>query len=323
MVTSQSSRRRGGEAPSRLAFRSAPSAPPEVSSRFETGRPLDLALTLAPIGASRSFRSSPAEVWRATLTPSGPATVRLAQAAGLVDVEAWGPGAEWAVAHAGALCGEQDDDSGFAPAHPFLAQVRKRNPGVRLPKTSAVFEALVPVVLGQKVAGIESRRSYDRLVDALGEPAPGPVRLTVPPSAHVLARTPYWTFHRFGIERRRADVIIGAARSAARLEEIVLMDMPAAYQRMQAFPGIGPWTAALVASAALGDPDAVPVGDYNLPHAVGYALEGTPRSSDERMLELLEPYRGHRARVLRLIALAGISAPRFGPRLPLRDFAQS
>jgi 3-methyladenine DNA glycosylase/8-oxoguanine DNA glycosylase len=92
---------------------------------------------------------------------------------------------------------------------------------------------------------------------------------------------------------------------------------------LQAFAGIGPWTAAHVASAALGDPDAVPVGDYNLPHSVGYALEGTPRSSDERMLELLEPYRGHRARVLRLIALAGIGAPRFGPHLPLRDFARS
>jgi 3-methyladenine DNA glycosylase/8-oxoguanine DNA glycosylase len=194
---------------------------------------------------------------------------------------------------------------------------------VRLPKTSAVFEALVPAVLGQKVTGIESRRSYERLVEALGEPAPGPARLTVPPGPGVLARTPYWTFHKFGIERRRAEVIVGAARSASRLEETISMDMAAAYQRLQAFPGIGPWTAALVAGAALGDPDAVPVGDYNLPHSVGYALEGTPRSTDERMLELLEPYRGHRARVIRLIALARISAPRFGPRLPLRDFARN
>jgi hypothetical protein len=40
------------------------------------------------------------------------------------------------------------------------------------------------------------------------------------------------------------------------------------------------------------------------------------------MLELLEPYRGHRARVIRLIAISGISAPRFGPRLPLRDIAR-
>jgi hypothetical protein len=41
------------------------------------------------------------------------------------------------------------------------------------------------------------------------------------------------------------------------------------------------------------------------------------------MLELLEPYRGHRARVLRLLMLAGASAPRFGPRMPLRDITRS
>jgi 3-methyladenine DNA glycosylase/8-oxoguanine DNA glycosylase len=296
----------------------------DVTARFEPSRPLDLALTLAPIGGGRSMQIGPREAWRATLTPDGPATVHLVKPAdGSVDVEAWGPGASWAAAHAGALCGEDDDDSGFFPQHPFLAQVHKRHPGMRLPRTSAVFEALVPTVVGQKVAGAEAHRSYERLVDALGERAPGPVRLMIPPSAHVLARTPYWTLHRFGIERRRAEVIIGAARSAARLEETVSMDMASAHRRLLAFPGIGPWSAALVAAVALGDPDAVPVGDYNLPHSVGYALEGTPRSSDARMLELLEPYRGHRARVLRLISIAGISAPRFGPRLPLRDFARN
>jgi 3-methyladenine DNA glycosylase/8-oxoguanine DNA glycosylase len=101
------------------------------------------------------------------------------------------------------------------------------------------------------------------------------------------------------------------------------MDLPGAYRRLAAFPGVGEWTSAKVALVALGDSDAVPVGDYNLPHAVGYALEGTPRSTDERMLELLEPYRGHRARVIRLIGIAGITAPRFGPRMPIRDIARS
>jgi len=97
------------------------------------------------------------------------------------------------------------------------------------------------------------------------------------------------------------------------------MDITAAYARMQAFAGVGPWTAAKVATVALGDADAVPVGDYHLPHMVAYALEGRARSTDERMLELLEPYRGHRARVIRLLTLSGIGAPRFGPKMPLRD----
>jgi endonuclease III len=295
---------------------------PDVRARFETRGPLDLGLTLGPIGQGAWLRIAGAEAWRATQTPEGAATVHLVEHGGAIDVEAWGPGAAWAAANAPALCGQEDDDAGFSPGHPLLVQARKRNPGLRIPRTRAVFEALTPAVIGQKVIGKEARRSYTALVDALGEPAPGPVRLTVPPTALVLARTPYWTFHRFGVERRRAEVLIRAARSAKRLEETVAMDIAAAHRRLEAFPGVGPWTAAHVALIALGDADAVPVGDYHLPHAVGYALEGTPRSSDERMLELLDPYRGHRARVIRLIEVSGISAPRFGPRMPLRDIAR-
>jgi 3-methyladenine DNA glycosylase/8-oxoguanine DNA glycosylase len=204
-----------------------------------------------------------------------------------------------------------------------IADLHRRNPGLRMPRTTAVFEALVPAVLEQKVTTVEAKAGYRALVQALGEPAPGPVRLKLPPSAQVLARTPYWAFHRFGVERRRAVVIIEAARSANRLEEITTMDLPSAYRRLEAFPGVGPWTAAKVALIALGDPDAVPVGDYHLPHTVGYVLEGTPRSSDERMLELLDPYRGHRGRVIRLLTLSGIGAPRFGPRKPLRNIANN
>ena len=181
----------------------------------------------------------------------------------------------------------------------------------------------MPAVLGQKVTSTEAHRSYGALVSSLGATAPGPVRLTVPPPARVLERTPYWIFHRFGVERRRAEVIMRAARSVKRLEETVAMDIAAAHLRLEAFPGVGPWTAAQVALVALGDPDAVPVGDYHLAHTVGYALEGTMRSNDQRMLELLDPDRGHRARVIRLIEVSGISAPRFGPKMPLRDIARN
>ena len=296
---------------------------PQVRTAFPTSRPLDLFSTLATIGIGQSLRIENADVWRATRTPEGPATLHLKQGAGTIELEAWGPGAGWAAAAAPSLCGEQDDASGFQPRHRLIADLHRRNPGLRLPRTMAVFEALVPAVLGQKVTTVEAKAGYRALVEALGEPAPGPVRLKLPPSSQVLARTPYWTFHRFGVERRRAVVIIEAARSANRLEEITTLDLASAYRRLEAFPGVGPWTAAKVASVALGDPDAVPVGDYHLPHTVGYALEGTPRSSDERMLELLDPYRGHRARVIRLLTMSGIGAPRFGPKKALRDIAHN
>jgi endonuclease III len=294
---------------------------PQVRTAFETARPFDLFSTLAPIGLGLSLRVHQNEAWRATRTPEGPSTIHLTYTAPTVQVEAWGPGAGWASARAAALCGEEDDAGGFQPQHRLISDLHRRHRGLRLTRTHGVFETLVPVVLAQKVTTIEAHAGYRALVEALGETAPGPVRLKIPPSAEVLARTPYWMFHRFGVERRRAEVVIRAARSAQRLEETTTMDIAGAYRRLEAFPGVGPWTAAKVALVALGDPDAVQVGDYHLPHAIGYALEGTARSTDERMLELLQPYRGHRARVIRLLTISGISAPRFGPKQPLRNIA--
>ena len=92
-------------------------------------------------------------------------------------------------------------------------------------------------------------------------------------------------------------------------------DPAAAYARLRAIPGIGPWTAAEVGIRAFGDPDAVSVGDFHLPNIVAWALAGEPRGTDERMLELLEPYRGQRGRVLRLLELSGGGPGRRAPRL--------
>jgi endonuclease III len=292
---------------------------PDAQGRFEPSRPLDLRLTLFLLGHGPWIRRDDRAVWLATRTPAGAATLHIARDNGFIATRAWGPGAEWAVLHAPQVCGEDDDDSGFAPLHPALARMHREARGMRMPRTAAVFEALVPAVLAQQVTSEEARESHRHMVNALGEPAPGPVNLKLPPSPRVLAQTPYWAFHRFGIERRRADVIIRAARSAGRLEEIVDMDLASAYRRMHAFPGVGPWTSARVAMLALGDADAVPLGDYHLPHSIGWLFDGTPRSTDERMLEILEPYRGHRARIVRMVIQLGIAAPRFGPRKPLRQ----
>jgi 3-methyladenine DNA glycosylase/8-oxoguanine DNA glycosylase len=73
-----------------------------------------------------------------------------------------------------------------------------------------------------------------------------------------------------------------------------------------------------VARVALGDTDAVSVGDFHLKHLVTWALAREPRGTDERMLELLVPYRPHRGRVQRLLEASGIKAPAFGPRLEAR-----
>ena len=97
------------------------------------------------------------------------------------------------------------------------------------------------------------------------------------------------------------------------------MDRDAAYARITALPGLGPWSATCVMGPAWGDRDCVPLGDYNLPHLVSWTLAGERRSDDTRMLELLEPFAGHRARVIRLLTLGGSHPPRRGHRRALRD----
>jgi len=283
--------------------------------------PLDVVATLGvlrrgPFDPTTRFVDG--AFWRATRTPDGPATICVEPGPDDITVRAWGDGAEWAVETAPALLGFDDDPASFEPKHDIVREMHRRMPGTRQGRTDAVVEALVASIIEQKVQGMDAWQSYARLVRALGEPAPGPVRLTVPPDPARLAATPYWRYHRFGLERRRADTIRRVCARAPRLEECATLPMPEAYRRLTAFAGVGAWTAAEVARAALGDPDAVSVGDYHLPHLVAWALAGERRADDARMLELLEPYAGRRARAVRLIEGSGVGPPRRAPRMALR-----
>jgi 3-methyladenine DNA glycosylase/8-oxoguanine DNA glycosylase len=290
--------------------------------RFRPTLPVDVGLTLRPLQRAGRFDASvhvaAGEAWRATRNRDGLATVRYLASGRDIEVEAWGPGAELELERAPDVLGGGDSLDGFVPHHTLVADLHRRFPGLRIPRTSAVFEAVVHTVFEQKVIGAEARSGYLRLIKSLGDPAPGPAEMRVAPGAARLAGTPYFEFHAFGLERRRAETVIGAARRAAWLEACVDLSLEEARARMTALPGIGAWTAAQVAMVALGDADAVPVGDYHHPHMVAWAFTGERRGDDAMMLELLEPYRGHRGRVLRLLTAGGVGPPRRGPRLALR-----
>jgi 3-methyladenine DNA glycosylase/8-oxoguanine DNA glycosylase len=294
------------------------------SRTFRLDDPLDLRLTLAPLvrgTGDPAMRLAPGRAIRATRTADGPATIELVVAGGELRAESWGQGAEAALDGAAALAGLDDDRADFEPGRGLIGELDRRHQGLRIGRTGAVLEALVPAILEQKVVGIEARRAYRGIIARWGETAPGPFGLRLLPRPEILAAIPYHELHPLGVERRRADLIRAVGARAARLEEAVTLPREDAYRRLRALPGIGPWTAAEVALRALGDPDAVSIGDFHLPNLVSFALAGEPRGTDARMLELLEPYRGQRGRVIRLLEASGIWPPARGPRCPIRSIA--
>jgi 3-methyladenine DNA glycosylase/8-oxoguanine DNA glycosylase len=306
-----------------------------LQRRFVPSQSVDLRLTLAihrrgPADPTMRF-SADGSTWRTTRSPDGPATLRLVADGDGIRVQAWGPGAAWAVEQAPELVGADDDPGDFAgltaaAGHPLLTTLLARYHAIRLGRTGRVLEALVPAIIEQKVTGTEAKGSFVALVQRHGEPAPGPweaegrpAPMRVAPAPELLAGLPGYAYHPLGLERRRADAIRFAASRATRVEECAAMPLADAYARLRALPLVGPWTAAEVGLRALGDPDAVSVGDFHLGPAVCWALAREERGTDERMLELLAPFAGHRARVIRLIEAAGIHAPRRGPRMAPRS----
>lgn len=300
----------------------------EVQFEVSTRRPVDLASTLSPLRRGRfdpcHRREPDGAVWRTSLLPSGAVTYRLRQIdASVVDTRAWGPGAEELETYLPGLVGEDDagraDD--FAPTHPKLAEAHRRFPNLRIVRTGRVLEALVPAILEQRVHGVAAQASWRRLVTKFGTPAPGPAPdgMRVPPSAEVWRRIPSWEFHHANVDPQRAKTIVACARVADRLEETVAMDRLDAYRRLRAVPGVGLWTAAEVAQRALGDADALSVGDFHLASVVGWSLLGRPLD-DEGMVEYLADLRPHRYRAIRLLEISGQARkPKFGPRTPIVD----
>lgn len=262
-------------------------------------------------------------LWRAARTPEGVATLALRQSSDGIHATAWGTGADWALTQLPRLCGAADDATGFDVAqHPLLADVARRTIGIRLTRTDLVFDALASATIEQKVTSFQAFGAWRALISRFGERAPGPTPrpMSAPPTIDGWRLIPSWAWHRAGVEPPQSRAIVRAAERGHRIADAVLTAETGAERDrvLTSLPGIGAWTAAETRIRALGDPDAVSVGDYHLAHQVGFALTGS-RVDDDGMLELLAPWEGHRQRAIRLILASGVVEPRRGPRLAPED----
>jgi 3-methyladenine DNA glycosylase/8-oxoguanine DNA glycosylase len=324
----------------------SPTATADTTTGTTTGAwhdldaPRSLRRTLSPYRygvGDPTTRLSPGRFVRATLTPDGPATLLLRWDADPAPVDrdgltadAWGPGADWLLGRVDRLTGAHDRAVAFAridsPADATVDRALRATRTSRIGASGSLYHELLPTVLGQRITGGEAVRQWARLVRRLGEPAPGPPGvvgdLRLPPPPATLDRRPLWWFHPLGIEQKRARPLVELARHPAKLFEWADAPSDTVAGKLSLVPGIGPWTIGSVLGPALGDPDAVATGDYHFPHAVAWALAGEARADDDRMLQLLEPYRGQRGRVLAAVIRTFGGAPKFGPRQRILPMAQ-
>lgn len=241
-------------------------------------------------------------VWRLTRTRMG------------VRVEAQGADPAAVRRFVGQLPPADGVDS-FRPDHPLLAHLARLR-GLRLLRYPWPFDIAAGAVLQQRVEWRVGYADFRRVALRWGTRAPAG---TAFPGAARLARVPVCRIEALGIDPKRAVTLHRLARAQARSGFLDPEADPGEVRaRLLRIPGIGPWTTGLVLGYAYGDPDAVPVGDLHIPSLVTSALAGEEEGTDERMLELIEPYRGHRFRVIRLLRWAARRAPaamdRYGGR---------
>lgn len=283
-----------------------------ASDRVRLTDPIDrVPLTDRARRGAVAVRSRPGVVRRAEHGPAGPVIYEAVQHDDRVELAIWGPAGTPGPARGAALdrargwIGWYDampDLVELTAGHAALHRAARTVGVVRLSRLPRVGEAVGRAVLGQLVQGIEARRSTAQLVAQVGVTTAG--ALSAWPTAAALGRTPAHAMRRCGISMRGATALHRCALDDTAMErdrdDFAVLD-----RRLRAVPGIGVWSSAET-RLALGDPDAVSVGDYNLPGIVCHALAGDTgeECTDARMLDLLAPYHGQRGRVIRLVVLA-------------------
>lgn len=282
------------------------------------GRSLDLRRTLKPLHGYFGEDGW----WFPARTPDGTGTLHVRRTRDDLIGDAWGAGAWWLLERLEEIGGLQDDPASFVTDDPVVSELHRTHPGDRFGRTGLVFRELVISICAQKVTGREAANAVRGLRKEFSDEALGPRDgLRLPPDAERMAAAPYHAYHRLHLEKRRADLLRKVAGQASRIDALGDLTPAEAERTLQSFPGISSWTTAKTLSVSHGDADQVAVGDFHFKHIVVHHLTGRDRGTDEEMLELLEPFRPHRGRVIRLLHTLG-HEPKFGPRMAPKDITR-
>jgi 3-methyladenine DNA glycosylase/8-oxoguanine DNA glycosylase len=287
----------------------------QVSTATVDAPGVDPSLVLGPLAmlhADPTVRIGSCEAVRATWTPEGQGCIALTwgREPGRISVQCHGAGGAWLQARAARLVGAHDEISSFRPEDGVVKRLWARFAGDRVGATGTVWHDLAWIAVQQRVRRADAAGQWRRLVMALGESCADHDGLYTPPPPERLARAAPWSLRAMGIDARRATTLIEAARVAHRLDRLAEVPFAEADRPLRSIAGVGPWTTGCLSGLTWGEPDTVITGDSGIPSLIAETLAGERRADDARMIELLEPFRPHRYRVLRFALAARTSRDR-------------
>lgn len=167
----------------------------------------------------------------------------------------------------------------FAVSDSVLARLVEELRGFRPPLAPGPFETLVTSITAQQVSLHAAFAIRNRLIQAFGIPAG---RAYAFPARERLAKVAMQDLAPVGFSRRKAEYIVGLARSDVDLDTLSTLPDDEVKARLTALPGIGEWTADWFLARHLARPDAWPAGDLGLRKAVlhFYGEEDTRSAGD-------------------------------------------
>jgi AraC family transcriptional regulator of adaptative response / DNA-3-methyladenine glycosylase II len=177
-----------------------------------------------------------------------------------------------------------------------LARCIAALPGLRVPGAWDGYELAVRAILGQQVTVKGASTLAGRLVERWGVRLPqegeGPTHLFPRPEA--LAEADVASI---GLPAARARCLRALSQAVASGE--LALEPGAALEETRAkllsIPGVGDWTAQVIAMRALHDPDALPSGDLGLRRALGRRGSPLDARSLARRAERWRPWRAYAA----------------------------
>jgi DNA-3-methyladenine glycosylase II len=229
----------------------------------------------------RDFGSDKATVWHedALYRVVGGREVRIERADGGVRVEPDGPEAEQEIARLLGIPFQLEPFRAWAQQEPVLGPIVRVLSGFRPTLNPRPFEALVVAITTQQISLRAAAAIRARFVERFG------IRHQVAwefPARERVARLRPHEITAIGFSRRKAEYVIGLARSDLDFEALATLADDEIISALTMLPGLGRWTADWFLARHLARPEAWPAGDLGVRKAVaGFYADGRPLSIEE------------------------------------------